>query len=126
MKNTQLRLPHIRIPTGSVLRIPHGGKPELRCLSTVSKTQAVDDKEHRAQRQVLLSKAHRLGITDPHSAIEDWSNEHLEGAIFERTCTWIAARRAGVRGINRRWSDHAFFVAMVKAKRFGNSNQHHS
>lgn len=124
MKTTQLRKAHIRIPPGFILRVPHGGEPQLRAIENrQTEESAQDDAAQQARRQTLLARAQRLGIVDKKSPIERWSNEHLEGAIFERTCTWFAARRAKIRGMNRRWSNHAFFVAMVKAKRLGN-NQH--
>lgn len=120
-------LKRIHIPPGFVLRIPHGGNPELRRIDSLpSETldQDTDQAAEQKQKQALLEKALRLGIVSFDTPIETWSIEHLKGAIFERLCRWTSARKAGIRGLNRRWSDHAMFVAMVKAKRLEQNGRH--
>ncbi|MDZ4832264.1 MAG: hypothetical protein SGJ27_00540 [Candidatus Melainabacteria bacterium] len=124
MKQHEL-LRRTRIPPGFILHIPHGGKPELRRIDgPQTETLNQDADEDAEQQQALLEKALRLGIVSFDTPIETWSIEHLKGAIFERLCRWTSARRAGIRGLNRRWSDHAMFVAMVKAKRLEQNARH--
>lgn len=114
--NTTL-LKRIRIPPGHVLRVPHGGKPELRALTSVP--QVSEDTAKLAKRRTLMEKAEQLGMKDALANGHSWSLERLEGAVFDRFCLWGDAKRSGVRGTSRRWSDAALYRAMLMLKRQG-------
>ena len=119
---TSLRrgLTGVRIPRGSVLRVPHGGKPVFRALAAIAQPAAEENDPVKVlKRRTLLEKAKKLGLKEATANGHTWSLERLEGAVFDRFVLWSDAKRAGVRGTNRRWSDSALYNAMLRLKVLG-------